>query len=237
MEFGGRRDRVALVARRKDRLEQVAQAIERWGGEALVIPADLSERPQVEMAVEAAVERWGRLDVLVNDAGYGVFGSVEECLLEDFELQMKVNYLAAVYATKAALPIMRRQVSGAIINVSSISGRATAAYDAPYCASKFALTAFTSILRMELAGTGISVSLVCPGYTRTEWGSAVVQRRPYVVRSLLRSMSPDRVARVIVRCADRPKREVLIPRILVLLVWLQALMPGLYEALQVRFRR
>jgi short-subunit dehydrogenase len=101
----------------------------------------------------------------------------------------------------------------------------------------FALTAFTSILRMALAGTGISVSLVSPGYTRTEWDSAVVQRRLYVVRSLLRPMSPDRVARVIVRCADRPKREVLIPRILMLTVWLQAPMPGLYEALQVRFRR
>lgn len=236
-QFGIRHARVALVARRRGRLEEVAEEIERAGGEPLVIPADLAEQQSAEEAVRTVDQRWGRLDVLVNNAGYGVFGTVEECLPEDFLQQMKVNYLAAVYAVKAALPLMRRQAVGAIINVSSVSGKATSPFDAPYCASKFALSAFTSILRMELAGTGISVSLICPGHTKTEWDGAVVKRRPYIVRTPLRPMAPERVAREIVACTEKPRHEVLIPKILTLLVVMQALFPGLYEALQSRFRR
>ena len=90
---------------------------------------------------------------------------------------------------------------------------------------------------MELAGTGISVSLVCPGYTKTEWLNVVVQRRPYIVRTPLTPMSPERVAREIVACAERAKREILIPRILVLPVLVQAILPGLYHWWQSRYRR
>lgn len=234
--LGKRHYRVAVVARRRDRLEEAARELESSGGEALVASADVADRAQVEAAIDAVQQRWGRLDVLINNAGYGVFGSVEECLPEDFEHQMEVNYLSVVYAVKAVLPLMRRQNHGVIINVSSISGKATSPYDAAYCASKFALSAFTSILRMELAGTKISVCLVSPGYTRTEWNAAVVQRRPYAVRTPLHPMPPEQVASAIVDCAERPRREMLIPRILVVPVWLQALLPGLYERLQTRYR-
>lgn len=237
LQFGIQHARVALVARRRQRLEEVAEEVERLGGKALITPADVAERSQIEAAIDAVEQRWGRLNVLINNAGYGVFGAVEECLPEDFEQQIKVNYLAAVYAVKAALPLMHRQGSGVIINVSSISGKATSPFDAPYCASKFALSAFTSILRMELAGTGISVSLVCPGYTETEWEKAMVQRRPYIVRTPLGPMTPDQVARQIVACAERPKRELLIPKILILPVLVQTLLPGSYEWWQSRFRR
>ncbi len=236
VQLGRKHYRVALVARRRDRLMEAAREAERGGGEALIAPADVTDRAQIEAVVGMVLQRWGRLDVLVNNAGSGVFGSVEECLPEDFEHQMEVNYLAVVYAVKAVLPLMRRQNRGVIINVSSISGKATSPYDAAYCASKFALSAFTSVLRMELAGTKISVCLVSPGYTRTEWNAAVVQRRPYAVRTPLHPMPPEQVAIAIVDCAERPRREMLIPRILVLPVWLQALLPGLYERLQTRYR-
>jgi len=235
--YGAKHSCVALVARRADRLEIVAEQVLRAGGQALVIPTDVSDRNQIETAVHKVEEHWGRLDVLINNAGYGVFGSIEECYPEDFEQQMRVNYLAAVYATKIAIPLMRRQGSGAIINVSSISGKAASPYDAAYCASKFALNAFTSVLQMELAGTGISVSLVCPGYTKTEWLDVVVQRRPYVIRTALSPMSPERVAGQIVSCAERHKREVLIPRILILPVLLQTILPTLYHWWQSRYRR
>jgi short-subunit dehydrogenase len=237
LQYGTRHACIALVARRVERLEKVAEEVIRSGGQALVIPTDVAERSQIEAAIHEVEVHWRRLDVLVNNAGYGVFGSVEECYPEDFEQQMKVNYLAAVYATKIALPLMRRQGSGAIINVSSISGKATSPYDATYCASKFALHAFNSILQMELAGTGISVSLVSPGYTKTEWQDAVVQRRPYIVRTPLAPMSPERVAQEIVACSERPKREIIVPRILALPVLVQAILPGLYQWWQSRYRR
>jgi hypothetical protein len=237
LQFGAKHARVALVARGRQNLEEVAAEVEHSGGEALIIPTDVAERGQIEAAIRTVEKRWGRLDVLINNAGYGVFGSIEECLPEDFEQQIKVNYLAAVYAVKAALPLMRRQGLGIVINVSSISGKATSPFDGPYCASKFALAAFTSILRMELAGTRISVSLVCPGYTKTGWENRVVQRRPYVVRTRLRPISPERVAREIVACAEKPKREILIPKILILNILVQILLPRLYERWQSRFRR
>ncbi len=237
LRFGARHAQVALIARRKQRLDEVAEEIERLGGTAFVFPADVSQGQQVKAAMLAVDDRWGRCDVLVNNAGYGVYGTIEECLPEDFERQMAVNYLGAVYMTKAALPIMRRNGSGRIINVSSISGRATSAYDATYCASKFALNAFTRVLRIELAGSGITASLISPGYTATEWDEAMVKRRSHSVRTPLRPMSADRVAKAIERCADRPKREVLLPRILKLPLLFQAMLPGLYERWQARFRR
>jgi short-subunit dehydrogenase len=228
--------RIALVARRKHLLEEIAKEVTRLGGEALIIPADVADRSQIEGAIDTVEQHWKRLDVLINNAGSGVFGSIEECNPEDFEKQIKVNYLAAVYAIKAALPLMRRQGSGTIINVSSISGKATSPFDAPYCASKFALSAFTSVLRMELSGTKISVNLICPGYTKTEWERAVVQRRTLITRTPLQPMTPDRVAREIVACIRRPKHEVIIPKILILPVVVHALLPGFYEWWQSRFR-
>jgi short-subunit dehydrogenase len=226
-----------LVGRSIERLEAVAQEVVRLGGEALVIPADVAEQDQVESAVSAVSNRWTQLDVLINNAGYGVFGSIEECTSDDFQQQMRVNYLAAVHAIRAALPTMRRQGSGAIINVSSISGKGASPFDAAYCASKAALNAFTSALRMELAGTGISVTLVCPGYTDTSWAKSVVQRRAYVVRTKLPPMAPERVARTIIACIEKPKREVVIPRVLQLLTMTEVLLPGLFEWWQVKTKR
>ena len=104
-------------------------------------------------------------------------------------------------------------------------------------ASKFALNAFTSVLRMELSGSGISVSLVCPGYTKTEWESCLVQRRAYVARTFLHPMTAQRVAMEIAACVERPRRELLIPKVLILPVLIQGLLPGFYEWLQTTFRR
>lgn len=111
LQYGAKHACIALVARRVDRLEKVAEEVIRSGGQALVIPTDVAERSQIETAVRAVEGHWRRLDVLINNAGYGVFGSIEECYPEDFEQQMRVNYLASVYATKMALPLMRRQGS------------------------------------------------------------------------------------------------------------------------------
>ncbi|MFC1928298.1 SDR family NAD(P)-dependent oxidoreductase [Chloroflexota bacterium] len=237
LQFGRKGARVALVARRRDRLDEVAEQVRFLGGEPLVLPTDISVREQMEAAVHAVEECWGRMDVLVNNAGYGVYGTVEECEPEDFERQIAVNYLGAVYATKAALPLMRRQRSGTIINVSSISGSTTSPFDSSYCASKSALNAFTSVLRMELAGSGISVSLICPGYTKAEFETALIQRRPYTVRTFINPVTSERVAREIVICAQRPRSRVIIPKFLLVSILVEALLPSLHEWRQIKFRR
>ncbi len=237
LAFGTLGDSVTLVARREHRLQEVAEQIERAGGHALVFSADLAARNSAEDAVDAAVKEWGRLDVIVNNAGYGVYGSIEECFPEDFERQMRVNYLAVVYGTKRALPHMRAQGSGSIINVCSISGMLASPLDATYCASKFAVTAFTDVLRMELAHSNIHVSMISPGYTKTEWAEAVVQRRPFSWRTRMRPLPAERVAQLIVSCADRPQRNIIVPGALQFPLWLQRLSPRLHDWRQLRFRR
>lgn len=230
LQFASQGAAVALLARNQDKLEEVAKEVEQLGGHGLILAADVSEREQVRAAIQGVYEHWGRIDVLVNNAGYVVYGSIEDCEVDDFARQMAVNYLGAVYATKTALPLMRRQGSGCIINVSSIEAKLHRPFNAAYAASKYALSAFTLALRRELAGTGISVSLVTPGQTDTGILKAWVQRSPVPGGdSLIHVMTTERVARAIAKCADMPRREVILPVVYRPMVLLYTLMPGLLE--------
>ncbi|MBI1884967.1 MAG: SDR family NAD(P)-dependent oxidoreductase [Chloroflexi bacterium] len=227
---------VGLLARRLERLEQVAEEVIAAGGAAAPLPTDVASRVQVNRAVEAIVRRWGRVDLLVNNAGFGVYGLVSECEPADFERQVQVNYLGAVYCTLAALPTMLQQESGCIINVSSISGKVPSPLSAGYCASKSALGAFSAALRMELRGRGVSVVTVCPGYSEGEFDEAMVKRRPLERRNLLRPVAAASVARTIVRAAERPRRELVTPSALRLLALGYHVMPGLIDWWQSKFR-
>lgn len=230
LQFAAEGARVALLARRQALIETLAKEIEQAGGKAIAIPTDVTNREQVQAAVTIIEKLWQRIDVLINNAGYGVYGTVENCEPEDFEGQIQVNYLGVVYTTKAFLPLMRRQRSGTIINVSSICGKVVTPLDSGYCASKFALNAFTTILRKELENTGISVCLVCPGFTETGWENAVVQRsNRSPLRRILPAMSSEYVAKIIVTCSRKPKPEIIIPNILRLIILAQNIMPKFYE--------
>jgi len=236
LRFGKGGHCLGLLARRVERLEAIAGEIASAGGEAMALPTDVSDRLQVERAVQAVLDRWGRVDVLVNNAGFGVHGSVQECPPFDFERQIAVNYLGAVYCTLAVLPNMTRQGSGCIINVSSISGRVPSPLSAGYCASKFALEAFTCALRLELRDSGISVVTVCSGYTEAEFDEAMIKRRPLERRTLLKALPAAAVADTIVQAVARPRREYVMPRSLRLLVLAYGLAPGLVDWWQSRFR-
>lgn len=236
LQFGQRGYCVGLLARRVQRLEAVAEEIASAGGEAMALPTDVSDRSQVDGAVQAVLDRWGRVDVLVNNAGFAVHGLVQECQPADFERQMAVNYLGAVYCTLAVLPAMIRQGLGCVINVSSISGKVPSPLSAGYCASKFALEAFSSALRLELHDTGIAVVTVCPGYTEAEFDEATVKRRPLERRTILQAMPAAAVARIIVKAAGRPRREFVTPLPLKLLVLAYGLAPGLVDRWQLKFR-
>lgn len=231
LEFAAQGAAVALLARNRARLEEVAEEVQRTGGQALVLVADITEREQVEAAIQDILQKWGRLDVVVNNAGSVVYGSVEDCEVEDFIRQMSVNYLGAVYVTKASLPLMRTQGSGCIINVSSIEAKFHTPFNAAYAASKYALSAFTLALHRELAGTGISVSLVTPGQADTGILKDWVQRSPVRGHSIIPVMPVGRVAKAISACAYRPKREVILPTLYRFIVPVYTLMPGLTEKL------
>lgn len=230
LEFARQGARLAVSARRLDRLEALAEAIRAAGSECLVMVTDVADRDQVRRFVEGAVERFGRLDVLVNNAGYGVRGRVEETPPEVYEQLMRVNYLGTVYGCQFAVPVMRRQGSGVVINVSSIVGHRSLPTGGAYAASKAAQVSLTESLRVELAGTGVVACSVHPIGTETEFGQVAARESGGVgSRPVGPQQTAVEVARAIVRCAIWPRPEVYPYPPSRLVTWLNALAPGLVD--------
>jgi NADP-dependent 3-hydroxy acid dehydrogenase YdfG len=159
---------VALGARRRDRIEALAERIEADGGTAVALEVDVTDEGQARAFVEGAAERLGRLDVLVNNAGVMLLGPVESGDPDDWRRMVEVNVLGLLYCTHAALPIMRGQGSGDIVNLSSIAGRFARAGSAVYNLTKFGVGAYSEALRQEVTEGGIRVIVVEPGFVATE---------------------------------------------------------------------
>jgi short-subunit dehydrogenase len=225
---------VALAARRAGRLERVADEVRAAGGEARIVPTDVTDDAALRSLVDGTVATWGRLDVLVNNAGVGVLARVEDTSPAEYERLMRVNYLAAVHAVLAALPHMRRQGRGHIVNVASVLGKRASPFRAAYVASKFALVGFSESLRMELRGTGIHVTCVCPVGTATEFHEIELNRLGVSGRGGP-IQSADHVARAIVRALRRPRAEVhpFLPARLLFLA--NAVGPGFVDRVMMRF--
>jgi NAD(P)-dependent dehydrogenase (short-subunit alcohol dehydrogenase family) len=171
-----RGDQVVATARNADAISGLADA---HGDSVLAIALDVTDKPAIEAAIGRAHEHFGRLDVVVNNAGYGLFGAIEEVTEEQARAQMETNLFGPLWVTKAALPILREQGSGHIIQVSSIGGVQAFPTIGLYHASKWALEAFSQSLAGEVAGFGINVTIVEPtGYT-TDWsGPSAVRAEP-----------------------------------------------------------
>jgi NAD(P)-dependent dehydrogenase (short-subunit alcohol dehydrogenase family) len=159
--------RLAIMARNREELKRAADDLRSRGAEVLAIKGDVGDRMQAQNAVRQTVERFGRLDVLVNDAGIIQSGPLEHMTLDDFEDAMAVHLWGPLYTTLAALPTMRRQGEGRIVNISSIGGKISVPHLLPYSASKFALAGLSDGLRAELARHNIRVTTVTPGLMRT----------------------------------------------------------------------
>ena len=159
---------VALGARRKDRIEALAERIDDEGGTAVPLEVDVTDEAQARAFVEGAAERLGRLDALINNAGVMLLGPVEQGSSDDWRTMIDVNVLGLLYCTAAALPIMRAQERGDIVNISSVAGRFARAGNAVYALTKFGVGAFSEGLRQEVAEGGIRVTLIEPGFVDTE---------------------------------------------------------------------
>jgi NAD(P)-dependent dehydrogenase (short-subunit alcohol dehydrogenase family) len=160
--------RLAIVARDPEELDFARRELAAIGGmRVLALPCDIRDREQAEWAVEATIERFGRLDVLVNNAGVIQVGPLEHMSLEDFEDALKIHFWGPLYLVRAALPYLKKEGEGRIVNVSSIGGKIALPHLLPYSASKFALTGLSNGLRVELAKEGVYVTTVCPGLMRT----------------------------------------------------------------------
>jgi NAD(P)-dependent dehydrogenase (short-subunit alcohol dehydrogenase family) len=233
-ELGSRGARVAICARDHETLERARRDLERRGVEVLARACDVTDQAATAAAVHAVHEHWGRLDVLVNNAGVIQVGPITTMTLDDFRHALAVNFWGPLHTTLAALPLMRAQGGGHIVNIVSIGGKINAPHLAPYTASKFALAGWSETLHAEMASEGIRVTTVYPGLTRT--GSprhALFKGRHRVEFAWfsiadalpLLSMSVRHAARRIVNACVHGAPSLVLPLPARLVAWAPALLP------------
>lgn len=168
--------RLVLAARNVEKLEQVAERCRKVGAEVLVMPTDMTQLDQVTKLADVTLQKFGRIDALINNAGYGQMGPIELIPNEAVRRQFEVNLLGAIALIRAFIPPMRDQGGGRIINVSSLGGRMAFPFGGLYSASKFALEGISDALRMELEPFNIRVSVVEPGPVTTEFVGVAQQQ-------------------------------------------------------------
>lgn len=168
---------VVAVARRRERLEALVEEIRKNGGSAIAIPADISDQAQAEAAVLAAIERFGRLDILINNAGLMLLGPVVRADIGEWERMLAINVRGLLYVTHAALPYLLKATKDSgrgvadIVNISSQAGRQATANFGVYNLTKFGVNGFTEALRQEVTRQGVRVGVLEPGAVDTELGS------------------------------------------------------------------
>ena len=232
--------KVAIAARRVDRLEGVAAECRSYGCEVLVVPTDVSDESQCKTLVEKTVEAFGRLDMLINNAGMTVLARLEDYSnLDLFKHTLNVNFYGAVYCTYHALPYLK-QSGGRIVAVSSLGGKMQAPYNSAYVSSKFAMHGFFDSLRIELIRHGVSVTLICPYWVVTGFHEAQLDKdgvpRGPRGRGIYneKMMTAERCAETILQAAYKRKRELIMgPGNLI--VWLKLLAPGLTDRIVIAF--
>jgi len=232
-ELAARGMHVGLLARRTDRLEALAGEIRAAGGEAFALAADVGTRADVEAAIGAVVERHGRIDLLVNNAGYGRHVLFKDHDVADIERMMRVNYLGTVYATKAVLPPMRARRRGWIVNVSSVAGKLGQPDESAYSATKFAVAGLSEALQYEFAPFGIHVMTVYPALVRTEMFTPDVIARMPRAGSFL---EPPVFVRHVLRALERGRHEVTVPRYVGIAYAIRALFPTFHRRMTARIR-
>ncbi len=166
---------LVLAARSKDNLKALAAELASFPGRCLVVPTDVTDRLAVEALVRKTAEEFGSVDILINNAGVGLFAPIADGNLENMQRLFNVNFWGAINCIQAAVPYMQAQQRGHIVNVSSIAGRISPPYMGIYSATKFALTAISDSLRAELSGSGIGVSTIFPGLTETNFMENMTQ--------------------------------------------------------------
>ena len=221
--------RLAICARRRDRLEQVAAEIVRLGGQALSVEADVTREADMQLFVANTIERFGRLDVMMCNAGFGIYGTVDTVTPAHMRQLLDVNYLGTYHAMRAALPHFRQRDRGHIVVVSSIAGRRGIPYMGAYSATKFAQVGLAECLRAEVRGSGIHVSVVYPVSTNTEFFDVMTAASGFRTEATGPRQPAEAVAEAIARAIEHPVPEVFPYWKARGLVWLNAIAPGLCD--------
>ncbi len=227
LDFAARGATAVAVARRGDRLDALRREASGGPGRIEPLVGDLTDRSFTDGVVPRALERCGRLDVLVNNAGVPKHKQIFDVTPEDVESTLRVNLIAPALLTLAALPPMLRRGEGWIVNISSVAGRVPPPREAVYAASKYGLTGFSEALWLDLEGSGIDSSVIHVGAVDTEIWERAAEDAPLRYRG--RKHPPDAISRAVFACIEKRRPEMTVPGSLRLVFWLKALLPGAYR--------
>jgi hypothetical protein len=224
-EFAKLHANVVLVSRNKEKLNEVATKLSKYKTNVLVYPCDVSQKNQVEEMRKIVIEKFSTVDVLVNNAGFGIHNTVNESKIEEMESQIMTNFFGTMYCIKAFLPKMLEQRSGHIVNVASVAGSIGLPGMASYCASKFAMLGFSESLAYELKGTGVGITVVSPIMVRTNFFNHESFGKMPKYSST--SLSSKTVANAVVRAASSPRLEIIVPQTVRFAIWIKQTLPYL----------
>jgi len=223
--------RLVLAARSHDALNSLAKEIAASNGEAIAVPTDVSIKEQVQRMVEKTIGAFGRLDILINNAGFGLYGRVEVLEEKDLKKIVATNLFGAINCIQAVIPQMKKQGCGQIVNISSVAGKRAMPNVGAYAMTKFGLQALSESLRVELMGTGIEVIVICPGLTRTDFAMHAIHtsgaRTAYSMES--RKMTAAEVGQEVLRACEKHSREVILTTGAKALLWVNHWFPRLSD--------
>jgi short-subunit dehydrogenase len=224
---------LALAARNVERLEKVSKQCHQRGGKVIVIPTDVAEKSQCQNLIEHTVEKYGRIDTLINNAGFGIASRFDE--LKDltlFEQIIQVNFFGSVYCTHYALPYLK-ETRGRLVGISSLRGKFPSAYADGYGASKHAMSEFLESLRIELTDSGVSVTIIYPGWVSTGISSRAIKADGMPTGEISihekGAMSVETCAKLIVEAVAKRKRELVMTLEGKLGLWLKLIAPKIID--------
>jgi short-subunit dehydrogenase len=230
--------KVVLLSRDAGRAETARARIGHTES-TLALACDVRHREEIDRVVGLTLHHFGKIDIWVNNAGHGLLDSVAQVDMAACRETFETNFFGTLAAMQAAIPLMRQQGWGTIINISSVAGHIPLPFHAIYSATKFAMNAIGKAARIELKSAGINVLTVCPGYVRTDFGANALrgtelqQVRPGSVRGI----TAERVARAVLRGYEMQKREVIVPWTMHPAIKMYQLFPGLVEWAMVKMAR
>jgi short-subunit dehydrogenase len=224
-EFRRHGARLSLTARSEDKLKEVTDA------DALVTAGDLTNAAARSRVLERTIERFGRIDILINNAGIGLYAPAWKAPLDEAHAMFELNFFAPLAMIQLVTPHMREQKGGMIVNIGSIAGKVALPWFTLYSATKFALGALTEGLRMELADDGIRTMVVCPGYVKTDFQAHALagQAPDRLLKGRKFAITPEQCAEAVARGVERDARTIVTPAAGWALIALQRLFPSLVE--------
>lgn len=232
--FGQEGASIVITGRREDALNSVSAELSKAGINNLAIVADVSVAKDNELMVAKTIEKFGKIDILINNAGISMRAMFEDCDLSVIETLMNINFYGTVYATKYALPYIKAS-KGSIVGISSIAGYRGLPVRAGYSASKFAMNGFLEALRTELLHTGVHVLTACPGFTASNIRMASLgadgSNKGDSMRDEGKMMSSEEVAQYILKAVQQRKRDLVLTGQGKLTVFLNKWLPGLMDSM------